>query len=93
VLRGAITQSTVIESTTEISSLEGTSPRQTASTSAHRVPNTLTADYGRRRRKKFSIIGFWIQKCCDFRLLSRCKWDVHYSGQLHSACDYRRTEI
>ena len=28
----------LIESTTEISSLEGTSPRETASTSAHRVP-------------------------------------------------------
>ena len=34
----------VIESTTEISSLEGTSPRETASTSAHRVPNNLIAD-------------------------------------------------
>ena len=43
------TQSTMIESTTEISSLEGTSPRQTASTSAHRVPNTLIADYGRKK--------------------------------------------
>ena len=51
-LRGAITQSTVIESTTEISSLEGTSPRETVSTSAHRVPNTLIADYGRERKIK-----------------------------------------
>ena len=41
----------LIESTTEISSLEGTSPRETASTSAHREPNTLIADYG---EKKFS---------------------------------------
>jgi len=47
----AITQSTVIESTTEISSLEGTSPRQTASTSAHTVLNILIADYGREREK------------------------------------------
>ena len=49
-LRGAITQSTVIESTTEISSLEETSPRETASTSAHRVPNNLIADYGREKK-------------------------------------------
>jgi len=40
----------MIESTTEISSLEGTSPRETASTSAHRVPNNLTADYGRQKK-------------------------------------------
>ena len=39
----------MIESTTEIS-LEGTSPRETASTSAHRVPNTLIADYGREKK-------------------------------------------
>ena len=51
-VEGAITQSIVIESTTEISSLEGTSPRQTASTSARRVPNTLIADYGREREKR-----------------------------------------
>ena len=38
----------LIESTTEISSLEGTSPRETASTSAHRVPSNLIADYGRK---------------------------------------------
>ena len=56
-LRGAITQSTVIESTTEISSLEGTSLRETASTSAHRVPSSLIADYGRERQKKIIIIG------------------------------------
>ena len=43
---------TVIESTTEISSLEGTSRRETASTSAHRVPNTLIADYGKEREEK-----------------------------------------
>jgi len=49
-LRGAITQSTVTESTTEISLLEGTSPRETASTSAYRVPNTLIADYGREKK-------------------------------------------
>jgi len=45
----------VIESTTEISSLEGTSSRQTVSTSAHRVPNNLIADYG--REKKIVIYG------------------------------------
>ena len=49
-LREAITQSTVFESTTEISSLEGTSPRETDSTSAHRVSNTLIADYGREKK-------------------------------------------
>ena len=42
----------MIESTTEISSLEGTSPQETASTSAHRVPNTLIADYGRERERE-----------------------------------------
>ena len=41
----------MIESTREISSLEETSPRETASTSAHRVPNTLIADYGREKKK------------------------------------------
>ena len=40
----------MIESTTEISSLEGTSPRETASTSAHRVSNTLIAAYGREKK-------------------------------------------
>jgi hypothetical protein len=49
--RGAIKQSTMIESTTEISSLEGTSPRQLASTSAHRLPSILIADYGRKKEK------------------------------------------
>ena len=39
----------MIESTTEIPSLEGTSPRETASTSAHRVPNILITDYGRKK--------------------------------------------
>ena len=42
----------MIESTTEISSLEGTSPRETASTSARRVPNTLIADYGREKKNR-----------------------------------------
>ena len=46
----------MIESTTEIPSLEGTSPRETASTSAHRVPNTLIADYGKRKRKAIDPI-------------------------------------
>jgi len=41
------------ESTTEISSLEGTSPRQTASTSAHRVPKY--SDYWLRKKKKKKI--------------------------------------
>jgi hypothetical protein len=43
-LQGAINQSTMIESTREISSLEGTSSRQLASTSGHRVQTTLIAD-------------------------------------------------
>ena len=55
-LRGAITQSTVIESTTEISSLEVNSPRETASTSAHRVPNNLIADYGREKKTYREIV-------------------------------------
>ena len=46
----------MIESTTEISSLEGTSPRETASTSAHRVPNTLIADYGREKNASQILI-------------------------------------
>ena len=46
----------MIESTTEISSLEGTSPRDTASTSAHTVPNILIADYGREREKKIHTL-------------------------------------
>jgi len=49
-LLGAINQSTVIDSTREIFSLEGTSPRETASTSARRVPSTLIADYGRKKK-------------------------------------------
>jgi len=48
----------VIESTTEISSLEGTSPRETASTSAHRVPNTLIDDYGRERKNTYLCPDF-----------------------------------
>jgi len=59
-LRGAITQSTVIESTTEISSLEGTSPREAACTSAHRVPNTLIADYGRERKKGVFFLSLFV---------------------------------
>ena len=47
------------ESTTEISSLEGTSPRETASTSAHRVPNTLIADYGRKEKNSIIIRVLW----------------------------------
>ena len=46
----------MIESTTEISSLEGTSPRQTASISAHTVSNTLFADYGREKKYILFII-------------------------------------
>ena len=48
-LRGAINQSTAIASTKEISSLEGTSPRETASTSAHRIPSNLIDDYGEKK--------------------------------------------
>jgi len=40
----------LIESTTEISSLEGTSPRETASTSAHTVPKY--SDCLLRKKKK-----------------------------------------
>ena len=46
----------VIESTTEISSLEGTSPRETASTSAHRLPNNLIPDYGREGEKIYKHV-------------------------------------
>ena len=51
----------MIESTTEIYSLEGTSPRETVSTSVHRVPNTLIADY--RREEKFFNLRFKWQIC------------------------------
>ena len=38
--------------------MEGTSPLETASTSAHRVPNTLIADYGREREREKVYYAF-----------------------------------
>jgi len=60
----------VIESKTEISSLEGTSPRETATTSARRVPNTLIADYGREKKIYIyifyaGILKKWVEEACS----------------------------
>jgi len=42
------------ESTTEISSLEGTSPRETASTSAHRAPKYSECWLRKRKKNLFN---------------------------------------
>ena len=75
----------MIESTTDISSLEGTSPRQTASTSADRVPNTVIADYGREREKKKVAWKLNTLKtnnivCFHIFTVYKSQYQLHYTG-------------
>ena len=75
----------------EISSLEGTSPRERANTSAHRETSTLIADYGREEKTFIRNISLskknWARYChkCTYVFMESARYSLQVSMMLESS--------